>query len=103
MASIVELVDWKTIDSLATPSNVRLGRELADAGEVQMTAVSPDRIEARIGGGESGTQHRRAELWAGAHGLSWSCTCTKDVKLFCKHLVAVAFTTDQRRAEPSGK
>lgn len=85
-----ELIDPDSIGVLATPANVRLGRELAAGGEVEVTTASPGRVEARVGGGRSGTQRRRVVMWSGEHGLSWSCSCTNDAQLFCKHLVAAA-------------
>lgn len=77
MASLVELASSKAVEDLATPSNIRLGRELAEDGAVQVFAADVDRIQARVGGGQSATQSRRVDLWVGEHGLSWSCTCTK--------------------------
>lgn len=87
------LIDPDSIEDIATPANVRLGRELAASGAVVMTASSPGRVEAQVGGGRSDTQRRSVVLWSGEHGLSWSCTCTNDAQLFCKHLVAAAVNT----------
>ena len=90
MTPDAELIDPDSIADVATPANVRLGRELAADGEVVVTTSSPGRIEAQVGGGRSGTQRRRVVLWSSDDGLSWSCTCTNDAHLFCKHLVAAA-------------
>ncbi len=93
MASIHELLASKAVLELATLANARIGRELADRDEVQIVELDPRRVEARVGGGQ--TQRRRVELRAAADGLEWSCTCTTDPKLFCKHLVAAALTVNR--------
>lgn len=90
MIPFAELIGPEAIQSVATPANARLGRELAAADGVEVTATSPGRVEARVGGGRSGSQRRRVALWSDEDGLSWSCTCTNDPHLFCKHLVAAA-------------
>lgn len=103
MASLIELANSEAVENLATPSNIRLGRELADGGAVQVFVASADRIQARVGGGQSATQSRLVGLWIGERGLSWSCTCTNDRQLFCKHAVAVALTTgsyDHNQEDP---
>ena len=88
VTSILELLASKTVQELATPANARLGRELADGDEVQILEVDSHRVEARVGGSQ--TQRRRIELRAATDRLEWSCTCTTDPKLFCKHLAAAA-------------
>ncbi len=93
MASILELLSSKTVQELATPANARLGRELVDGDEVQIVEHDFHRIEARVGGSQ--TQRRRIELRAAADGLEWSCTCTTDPQLFCKHLVAAALAVNR--------
>lgn len=90
MIPIAELIGPEAIQDVTTPATARLGRELAADGEVAVTTTSAWRVEARVGGGRSGTQRRRVALWSDEHGLSWSCTCTNDTHLFCKHLVAAA-------------
>ncbi len=95
MASLVDLLAAQTAHALATPANARLGRELADAGEVQIVDVDASRVEARVGGGPSRSQRRRIELRAAGDRLEWSCTCTTDPQLFCKHLAAAALEADK--------
>lgn len=49
VASIAELVDSATIDSLVMPANARLGHQLADGGEVLVTDSGPVRVGAQVG------------------------------------------------------
>jgi uncharacterized Zn finger protein len=93
VTSILELLSSKTVQELAAPANARLGRELADGEEVQIVDVDSLRVEARVGGRQ--TQRRRIELRVAADRMEWSCTCTADPKLFCKHLVAAALAVNR--------
>ena len=92
MVSLLELLS-QTVDDLATPANARLGRELARGDEVQIVDLDTRRVRARVGGSQS--QRRRIELRAADDQLKWSCTCTTDPELFCKHLVAAVLAADK--------
>lgn len=92
MSPVRDLVSPDIVDELATPSNVRLGQEILEGDEVEVTSSDPGRIMFRVGGILTG--HRRAELWSSADGLHWECTCTSNPDLFCKHLVAAALSLD---------
>ena len=89
MTSVAERVG-AALDRHASPATVRLGRELADGGEVDIERDEPALVEARVGGGASGSERRRVTLTAADAGLTWTCTCTRDRTMFCKHVVAVA-------------
>lgn len=91
-----QFVAFRTLEDVAAPSNVRLGRGLAAEGEVQVITTTATRVEARVGGGRSGTQRRRVERRSTQQKLSSSCTCTSEPRLFCKHLVAVTLATRTR-------
>ena len=76
------------ISSLATPSNYRLGKELFDAKEVEITEITASHVIAHVGGTD--TQRRKVELQDTSEGLSWRCTCiSAKKKIFCKHCVAL--------------
>lgn len=89
MTTVAEQVG-PALDRHASPATVRLGRELADGGEVDVERDEPAHVEARVGGGASGSQRRRVTFTAADAGLTWTCTCTRDRSSFCKHVVAVA-------------
>lgn len=93
MLSLVDALALEALDDLARPANARLGRELADNGEVELLDVGARQVEARVGGGRSGSQRRRAALHLSEKQLKWTCTCTSDPQLFCKHLMATALAT----------
>lgn len=81
-------ISENTIKSLATPSNYKLGKELFDAHEVEITGITTTHATARVGG--NGTQRRKVELMDTSNGLSWKCTCIgAEKQVFCKHCVAV--------------
>lgn len=85
----MNLPDDKTLGSLASPSNLRLGTEIFEDGGVEIIEESGDKISAHVGG--SKTQPRNAWLENKGGELSWHCSCIRQKRrsYFCKHLVAV--------------
>ena len=79
------LLGVKAVTALATPANLRLGREIAAAG-VELVELSPSRAVAKVTGG----QRRTVTLEAADAGLRFACSCSKRPDLFCKHCVAAA-------------
>jgi uncharacterized Zn finger protein len=86
MKTVHDIVNKTYVEAHATPSNVRLGKELADSHKVEVVANDPEIIEARV----LGDTKRIVLFTATPQGVAWRCTCTKDKNLFCKHMVAVA-------------
>ncbi len=91
MNSVADLVTEATIRGFATPSNFRLGQEIADNGGVIFTEFTPDKVAAHVNG--LSTQSRNIILEASPSGLRWQCSCTGNKALFCKHLVAAGLET----------
>jgi uncharacterized Zn finger protein len=91
--SVADLVDDTFVRRLASPSDLRHGREIAATGGVEFVKRGPLRVIARV----TGTQTRTVELISAPAGLEWSCTClgTKQ-HTFCKHCVAAALETRWR-------
>ena len=79
------LLGVKAVTALATPANLRLGREIAAAG-VELVELSPSRAVAKVTGG----QRRTVTLEAADAGLRFACSCSKRPDLFGKHYVAAA-------------
>jgi len=79
------LLGVKAVTALATPANLRLGREIAAAG-VELVELSPSRAVAKVTGG----QRRTVTLEAADAGLRFACSCSKRPDLFGKHCVAAA-------------
>jgi uncharacterized Zn finger protein len=98
MSSVVDLVESTHLDQLATPANLKLGREIAGQGGVEIVEFGTCRVTARVSNG----QRRSVELNSTPQGLEWRCTCTKRPDLFCKHCVAVAVATWEE-APPLGQ
>lgn len=96
MPSIVDLVQPHLLAGLATPANLRLGREIADQGGVALQTATPMRVEAKVGGVAAAGQRRTVELAAEPGGLRWSCACSRRADLFCKHCVAAAMVALQK-------
>jgi uncharacterized Zn finger protein len=90
MRPIADLVTDDHITRLATPANLRLGRKVVEEGGVELVDVGPARITARVGGTATAPQRRTVGLAAEAGTLDWSCSCTRNRALFCKHCVAAA-------------
>jgi uncharacterized Zn finger protein len=92
-ASVADLVDDTLVRRLASPSDLRSGREIAATGGVEFVKRGPLRVVARVKGGQT----RTVELLSGASGLEWSCSCLGSRKhSFCKHCVAAALETRWR-------
>jgi uncharacterized Zn finger protein len=86
MKAVHDMVDKSYVEAHATPSTVRLGKELAAAGRVEIIASEPSVVEAAV----VGDTKRRVIMSATPTGVAWECTCSKDRTRLCKHAVAVA-------------
>jgi uncharacterized Zn finger protein len=84
--TVADLVTPAAIETLATRSNLRLGREIVASGGVEFQEFEPLRVWAKVTGG----QRRNVELLSDQGELSWRCSCTKRADLICKHCVAAA-------------
>jgi len=72
---------------VSTPSNIKLGKNIFDKKEVEITEYSENKIRAFVLGGE----RRKVEFVSSQSGLRWKCTCKNDQKTFCKHAIALGF------------
>jgi len=91
MNSVADLVDEDSIKALATPSDFRLGQEIADMKGVEFTEFTPLKVVASVD--TPAIERRTAVLEATPPSLTWHCTCTSNKARFCKHLVATALET----------
>ncbi len=98
MSSVVDLVEPDHLAQLASPANLRLGRDIAGQGGVKILEFGTCRVTARVSNG----QRRTVELSSTPQGLEWRCTCTRRADLFCKHCVALAVATWEE-APPLGE
>ena len=72
MKTIADLLSDESISRLAKPSDLRLGREIAAKGGVQILEISRYRVVARVQ--PPGGQKRTTELFATEDGLKCKCT-----------------------------
>ena len=95
MKSLTGCLSLEYIRSLATASNLRLGREIVKSHGVEFIEIGPYVAVARVQ--PEGGVSRTAELRLTEQGLVWKCTCTS-TRLFCKHCVALAITARDKLA-----
>ena len=93
MASVADLVEPTALETLATPATLRLGREIAAQGGVEILEFGPLKVRAHVGRVPSSETRRTTELRAYGKRLDWSCTCTSKPDNFCKHCAALAIVT----------
>lgn len=86
--SIARCVAAEAVEDHATPSNIRLGVAIADAGGVEIIDTGAHLVTAKVTGGQTRTATFRDDTGT----LSWHCTCRRDQPPWCKHLVALAVT-----------
>jgi uncharacterized Zn finger protein len=90
MEALSEAFSVANLGALATPSNLRLGQEIVSQGGVEIIGRGQTVIRAKVGGVPSAGQRRTVSLEFLGGTRHWSCSCSKDAGLFCKHVVATA-------------
>ncbi|HSX00200.1 MAG TPA: NUDIX domain-containing protein [Patescibacteria group bacterium] len=93
MRTVLDLTKDDAVRILATPAAIRLGHEIVAKGEVIFGAFRPEYVEARVASPVSQMRHTIIEVQV--DDLRWTCTCTADSELFCKHLVATALAAQK--------
>ncbi len=88
MKPITELLPLKTIELLATRSNFRFGKNIADSGEIKITKENTFNRVADIKYKNSSVV--TSELMSTSKGLRYKCTCTAKKNYFCEHCTALA-------------
>jgi uncharacterized Zn finger protein len=97
MKPVSELAQPNVLNVLATPSEFRLGEEIAKNGAVEIEQSTPERVIAHATGG----QRRLVELRASNEGLAYTCTCNSKLERPCKHVVAVGIVAWEQSQKPS--
>lgn len=95
MHTIADLMEEGTIRKLATPSNFRLGKQIADANGVEFTEFSPMKIVAKVA--MPGIVKRTVTFTFGKDGLHYKCTCSNKPNHFCKHCVATGLEAGKEK------
>ena len=98
MASITDYLEPSALEKIATPANLKHGRELAQNDAVEIIELGPLKVIAKVNSG----QRRTIEFQTTSEGFVWKCSCTSDRKLFCKHCVAAAQIASDRSTRHTG-
>lgn len=93
MPTVADFTDEQSLQALSSPSNFRLGREIAGSGGVELVESGPLRVVAEVT--PPGGVKRKVTLTSSGDELKWKCTCTSRKHVFCKHCVAVGIVTRQ--------
>ena len=72
MKPLIDLLDDESLSRLAHPSDLRLGREIAAKGGVEILEITPSRVVAHVR--PPGGQKRTTELFTTEDGLKCRCT-----------------------------
>lgn len=94
MNSVTELVEESAMRKLATPSNFRLGRQIADANGVEFVEPGPLKVVAKVA--MPGIVKRTVTLTSTKEGLHYKCTCSNKPNHFCKHCVATGLAIREK-------
>ena len=95
MDSVADLVEPVKVKVRARPADYKEGEAIAQAGGVVLEELNPIKASATVMSPGSAAQHTHLASDP-QKGLQWSCTCTNDSTLFCKHLVATALMAWQK-------
>lgn len=90
MDSVADLVEPVKVKVRARPADYAEGEKIARAGGVVLDELNPILAKATVVAPDAGVPQHTHLASDPQIGLQWSCTCTKDSTLFCKHLVATA-------------
>lgn len=90
MDSVADLVEPIKVKVRARPADYKAGEAIAKSGGVVLDELNPIKVSAAVlAPGMSAPQHTHLASDP-INGLQWSCTCTADPDVFCKHVVATA-------------
>lgn len=96
MDSVADLAAPVKVKVRARPADYKEGEAIAKAGGVVLEELNPIRVSATVMAPGMSAPQRTHLASDPQKGLQWSCTCTSDSTLFCKHLVATALMAWQK-------
>ncbi len=88
MKSVQSLLSHELIEQLASRSNLRYGKQIAERGKILIDQPNIFNVEAKVS--FSAHETRTIEYHATAKGLRWKCSCSNKKNFFCNHCAAVA-------------
>ena len=87
MKPVATLITIEEITKLASRSNLRLGKAIAEEGKFEPEKSNPYVIMTKIL--HKSGQGRTVRVESTPKGLRWKCTCSSRKDLFCQHCVAL--------------
>jgi len=94
MKPLKALLNVDMLEDLATRSNFRYGKQMAEDGDVEVLESNAFNLKAKVQHGEK--QGRTVELMSTSRGFRHHCTCSARKDLFCQHRVAVGLAAIER-------
>jgi hypothetical protein len=88
MKPVATLITIEEITGLASRSNLRLGKAIAEDGKFEEAEKSNKYVNIVNISHKSG-QTRVVRVESTPKGLRWKCTCNSRKDLFCQHCVAL--------------
>ncbi len=87
MKPLTTLITLEGIEQLASRSNLRLGKAIAENGEFVVEKINTYGQIVRVSHKQG--QSRTVQVESTPKGLRWKCTCSSRKDLFCQHCVAL--------------
>jgi hypothetical protein len=87
MKPIVQLVKLEDIHKLASRSNMRLGKAIAQDGQFENEKINPYVQQVKIT--HKSGQARTVKVESTPKGLRWKCSCSSRKNSFCQHCTAL--------------
>lgn len=87
MKPVKTLVNLEVVSELASRSNFRLGKAMAEDGQFKIEKSNPFVEEVKLS--YKNGQVRDIRVESTSKGLKWKCSCSSRKDLFCEHCVAL--------------
>jgi uncharacterized Zn finger protein len=97
MKPITEMLPLKLIEQLASRSNYRFGKNIAEDGEIKITKENTFNRIATVKRKNASPQ--TVELMSTSKGLRYKCSCSAKKDNFCEHCVALALYLQPKSME----
>ncbi len=99
MKPINILVSIDQLQILASRSNFRLGKAIAEDGEIAFDKSNTFNLIAKVK--YKNGEVRTAQLESTPKGLRWKCSCTNRKGIFCEHCVALGIALQEKETGDS--
>jgi uncharacterized Zn finger protein len=90
MLPLKSIITPEELDKLASRSNYRYGKALAEDASIRVSKSNTFNLHAELQQGKG--RAYQVELMSTTKGFRWKCSCTNKKDYFCEHCVAVALS-----------